>query len=480
MVPSLSAQVRRVPGALLGALLLAALCGPLAMSARPTYDMDLSIDWETGTYVGEARVTTENSTDQTLDRLVFRLFPNDRHIYTGASLEVVDATQSGTPLGFEIGEDPTILTVPLLEPLQPEQTVSLTLRFEGTAGPSPEDTHFRYSGFGLLTKNSSSLVLTAFYPLLAPFGEEGVVVHPLCENGDSLWSDSADYTVRVIAPAGLDPASSGRLVSSSTLGDIALHAFEVDMARDFALVLTSGMEQMELASSGRAFRTWFDEAQSEAAAKALAVASDSADLFTELLGPLPFHEVDLVEVPLSRAAGVEYTGLILLSSNYAAMSEDDIYTTLVAHEVAHQWFYAAVGNDPDYECWLDEGPAIFLANVFLDHVGLARDASGERSLWKINYEAGQATDPGATIATPNCDFGSSSSYALHILSGGPHFLQALRTEMGDEAFFHGLRSYVQSHIGRIGTTDALLDAFTDACECDLSKIYQSFGFDHSG
>ena len=39
----------------------------------------------------------------------------------------------------------------------------------------------------------------------------------------------------------------------------------------------------------------------------------------------------------------------------------------VPHEIAHQWFYAAIGNDSYKEPWLDEGFSEFCEDILFPH-----------------------------------------------------------------------------------------------------------------
>ena len=441
----------------------------------PRYEIDLVTDWANGTYAGSLSVVVENPLDTPLDELILRLFPNDDVVYAGALLRVHQAWLGGQQLEPAASDDPTVFVLPLFEPLQPGQTASVRLRFEGQAGPSPADVGHDASGYGMLTKNDSTLVLTAFYPMLSPFGETGPIVRPPCDYGDALWGDAAEYMVRLTTAESLSPISTGRLASSDRLGEVTLHTFEASQARDFALILTSGIPEIELQSGSRSLRAWFHPARSEAAIQALSLASSAADLFTALIGPLPYNEIDLVEVPLHRAAGIEFTGLILLSSTFTTAPREVFFDILVSHEMAHQWFYAAVGNDPIASAWLDEGPATFLSNVFLDHVGRTADADGERQRWGTSYEAAQNAAPLSSLASASCAFPSGTIYGDFVYEGGAHFLQTVRDEIGDDAFFTGLRGYYAAHVGSIGSTHALLEAFEDACACDLSGIFESFG-----
>ena len=47
--------------------------------------------------------------------------------------------------------------------------------------------------------------------------------------------------------------------------------------------------------------------------------------------------------------GMEWPGLVYIQSGYFW------WETGIAHEIAHQWFYAVVGNDQIDEGFLDEG-----------------------------------------------------------------------------------------------------------------------------
>ena len=87
----------------------------------------------------------------------------------------------------------------------------------------------------------------------------------------------------------------------------------------------------------------------------LSAAMNSGAAFTEAYGPLPYDELDVVE-PNYMFGGMEAPGLIRISHPYSwfigeddSMEDQKEYTLrcagTVAHETAHEWFYATVGND---------------------------------------------------------------------------------------------------------------------------------------
>ncbi|MCX6100898.1 MAG: M1 family aminopeptidase, partial [Candidatus Bipolaricaulota bacterium] len=188
-------------------------------------------------------------------------------------------------------------------------------------------------------------------------------------------------------------------------------------------------------------------------------------IYSALFGALPYACVDIVEAPLQRAAGVEFSGLFLVSGANAANPQDPFFDVIVSHEMAHQWFYAAVGNDPTEEPWLDEALATYASNVFLSVAVSAAAAQGERAAWAAVYDRAQQVRPDLRVTSPVYEFPDSGTYSAFVYSGGAFELDALRREIGDDAFFAGLADYYVSHTAGIARGADLSASFRHACEC---------------
>lgn len=86
--------------------------------------------------------------------------------------------------------------------------------------------------------------------------------------------------------------------------------------------------------------------------------------FEKAWGKYPYDTLDVVQAPYN-SGGMEYPGMVRISDSYAGsleLVEGEVGKMLrldVAHEVAHEWFYAAVGNDQYREAWLDESFAVY-------------------------------------------------------------------------------------------------------------------------
>jgi hypothetical protein len=453
--------------------LVLALSAATALAA-PSYRLDLTVDWETGTYAGTIAVEFENSRAEPLDRLILQLFANDPAIYGDAEVRVLAAALDGIELDVDPQTEASRLPLRLSDPIAAGQTASLVAQFAGTAAPSPSSSTPAESGYGILTKNEDSFVLTSFYPMLAVDG--AAFADAECTSGDRLWGEAADYDVTLRTKSGLVPASTGALLSSQHEDGHSTHRFSASSSRDFSLVLTRGYPESELQSGSLTLRSHFAPSDPGAAVRALEVAIGAVEIFERRIGALPHREIEIVEVPLQRVAGVEFTGLILVSEDYARRPADTFYDIIVSHEMAHQWFFAVVGNDPIASPWLDESLATFLSNIYLEESGQPDDALSERERWQRSYEGGRRAVDAMAIDSSACAFPSSSTYSSHVYDGGAWFLHSLRSEIGEAAFFEALSTYYADFSGAVATSRDLLSAFEAACSCELGALFDDFGF----
>jgi aminopeptidase N len=142
-------------------------------------------------------------------------------------------------------------------------------------------------------------------------------------------------------------------------------------------------------------------------------------------------------------------------------------TSLIVHEIAHQWFGNSVSVDRWRDIWLNEGFATFMEVRYAEtHGGPSgaqwlQDAYGQTSatdtFWRQRID-----DPGA-----------ANIFASEVYQRGAMTLQALRQRIGDPDFWATLRSWAADRADGTGTVadfEALaesvsgedLDGFFDA------------------
>jgi len=451
------------------ALLFAFTASCTASGTPLVYRMTLDVDYAAGTFRGDLLLTYENHSTVPLEEIFFRLCANARSLYGSASLDVDAARADGESVLVSLFADNTVLWVPLGHPLAPGASAEIALSFLGRAATAlPEGEFSSQSEYGLLLKSSQALTLTAFYPSVAPYTEEGWAIDPVSALGDALFAESATYDVTLRVESGVTVIPIADEVVAEPDGRTR-HSFHRGALRDFPLVLVDdGRQPLVTTADGITLRSWFSPPHAQAADIALQRGRTAIEVFSSRFGSLPYKAVDMVEVPLQRVAGVECSGLFLVSAAYAARPRDVFFDIIVSHEMAHQWFYAVVGNDPTEEPWLDEALATYASNIFLA-VTSPTAAQSERSTWAALYDRTRRDYPNLRVTSPLYDFPDSATYSAFVYSGGALELDAIRREVGDEPFFQGLAGYYADHALGIASGADLFASLSRACACPLSS-----------
>ncbi len=126
---------------------------------------------------------------------------------------------------------------------------------------------------------------------------------------------------------------------------------------------------------------------------------------------------------------------------------------LVAHELAHQWFGDLVTCREWSEAWLNEGFA-----TFFEH------AEREERLGRDAYDWGILSDLSRYLSEAQGDYARPVVcreyphpillFDRHLYEKGGLVLHMLRRELGEEAFFAGIRRYLSAHrFGIVETRD---------------------------
>ncbi|MEQ9103010.1 MAG: M1 family metallopeptidase [Imperialibacter sp.] len=161
----------------------------------------------------------------------------------------------------------------------------------------------------------------------------------------------------------------------------------------------------------------------------------------DIIGPYPFEKLANVQSK-TKFGGMENAGNIFY--NEKTVSGDRDIEGLIAHEIAHQWFGNSATEKDWHHVWLSEGFATYFTQVYRETT-YGKDslqAGMKHMLPKINeYRAKYPTSPivDSTIAdiktllSPNVY--QKAAWVLHML----------RKQIGDEAFFQGVRTYYDTY-----------------------------------
>jgi aminopeptidase N len=240
--------------------------------------------------------------------------------------------------------------------------------------------------------------------------------------------------------------------------------------RDFAVVMSSDFVTSTDIVDGVRVTSYYVPQDADGGERALSYAVGAMGVFNEYFGPYPYAELDIVETP-TTAGGIEYPGLLVIAQRLYDQS-GGFTEFVVAHEVAHQWWYALVGNDQVDEPWLDEALAQYSTLLYYEEVRGSRVADEvRRRSFEEPYEQLVTEGRDAPVGQPVRSF-SLEDYGPVVYGKGPLFFQALRDEVGDAAFQSLLRAYLNAYRYRIATPEGFLAVAEEVSDRELDSLYQ--------
>lgn len=154
-----------------------------------------------------------------------------------------------------------------------------------------------------------------------------------------------------------------------------------------------------------------------------------------------FLETFFGEYPFEANGGVVTVGLGFALENQTRPVYDDRFfrrgpnTYVVAHEIAHQWYGDSVAVAEWKEIWLNEGFATYSEWLWSEHLGEGTAAEVAQQV----YDSIPAEDEFWQVLPG--DPGPENQFHGAVYDRGALTLQALRTEIGDAAFFEILKGW---------------------------------------
>lgn len=302
--------------------------------------------------------------------------------------------------------------------------------------------------------------------------------------------DRATYEVELRWPKRLDLLAGGILVEAGEAGgerwerrrlDRPAAAFGFELGRFDVSEVERGGVKLRIALD-RASRNLPREARQQIAE----AAGDALDFYTTMFGPYPRRELTLVTVP--RDYSQSLPGLITLSDLMIAdlgwlgplLGIED-RRTVVAHEVAHQWWGHEVGWLSYHDAWLSESLASWSATQF------ARQKLQDKKLaigplygWQTLLLA-EAADGRRVESVGPLTLGSrldstraEGAYGAIVYKKGAIVLDMLAQALGRDKFTKALHDLFGIAAGKVISTEDLLAVVQRSTGVELQSFAQQF------
>jgi hypothetical protein len=479
-----------------------------AVSQR--YQIQLKIDFDALSYAGSERVRWINHGDHATTVLYFHLYsnlrPDQSFAAAGATsspaeteeprIEITEVRSAadGAPLIYSIDDQGTSLRVNLREQVPVGKSAEVVVGFKGHVPEidpdetgltahvvkqvsaairgdreirRPRDLNFRCRGVMLLGTS---------YPVLAVHDGDEWLRKLEPSVGDMIFNEVADYEVKIeVAPGVVVFTSAAEEENKSE----KFAVFSAPSLRDFAIIAGRNLRAEQTQVGETTLRSIFVPEHERIGKRVLGIARESLRIFSSRFGPLPFKTINIAEAPLVAGLGSnEFAGLEVIASAYYVDFDSPAVRNLpeiireqrpsveeslewgVAHLIAHEWWGAAVGNNPAREPVLDEAMASWSALLYF------RETYGEQKAAAVLedqlqgvyrlYRTFGGEDMGAN--RPSRDYRNTFQYAAVVTTKGALMFVQLQRLLGEEKLVAAFRNYYKANLLEIAELDDLRGA----------------------
>ncbi|KAL1924657.1 uncharacterized protein VTP21DRAFT_4311 [Calcarisporiella thermophila] len=172
---------------------------------------------------------------------------------------------------------------------------------------------------------------------------------------------------------------------------------------------------------------------------------------------------------------VTWTSKFLLDPRYAAERGFEV-DTINLHEMAHSYFGNMTVIRHFEHAWLKESWATYMEVCYIaDHYDNGED--GEETAFYLMRHAGYYFDECKQYTRPIVTNSYDHSFRLfdeHLYPGGGWRLHMLRHLIGDDAFWKGVRSYLDEHRFKVVTTEAFKGHLEQASGKNLTRFFDEW------
>ena len=422
----------------------AVLAGPSPVAAsmpeliEQRYEISATLDVASGRLDAIAEIELTNQSRWPLERVYLAMVPRALGFLTMDEPVTVDGQAVDAEWVTSIA-----LRVPLAG-LEPTETARIRFPFRLDVGLAPPAFTARTS------RDNGVLSFGQWFPVLSTEHE----VYGLGDSQVTFTAERIRLELSTTTALPRDAVACPGLVSAPS-GTGNEWVCEAEQVRDLSFVVNPRFRLATADANGVAVRVHAETVDGVVTAQ---LAVEALRGMEDRFGEYPWPDLVLAEVGSAGGFSMEYPRQIHLTRDKV------IDTYVIYHEVAHQWFYAQLGNDQQAEPWVDEAWADFSARLLM---GIGENACGTRPVDSPVFEW-QAD------AVTGGDWTSCDGYFHSVFYRGTEFLTAVRTAMGDGEFFDAMRAWVDEHRHGFVTGRELLWHLQRSTDADLRSTYDAY------
>jgi len=298
----------------------------------------------------------------------------------------------------------------------------------------------------------------------------------------SLWMPCLDdpavrasFSLNLSLPDGMLSVGNGERVGEPTRnGDVVWHAWRLDAPMPSYLYgFAAGRFAQARQSAGATALEYFGPAPftPQTLPQVFADTADMLAFYADKAGmayPLPAYR----QVLLMGPAAQEMAGFSVMGARYGTrVLANPRAIWLGAHEAAHQWWGNGVTNRSWRHFWLNEGIATFMTAAYLEHRFGAEEYRDQIEAARTKYTALKEAGLDRSLVFPDWDAPMAADRSL-VYDKGALVVHELRSLMGEELFWKGLRHYTRTYWGQSVETADFQRAMESSSGIDLRAFFK--------
>ncbi len=310
------------------------------------------------------------------------------------------------------------------------------------------------------------------------------------EDEDSrFWFPCFDYPgqlatseIRVEVPKPYVAVSNGELVSTEEKGDnIIYHWRQNQVHPTYLMTLAVGdFAKIEDSWQDIPVEYYVEKGREEDAKRTMGKTPQMIDFFSKQFGyAYPYPKYAQVCVADFIFGGMENTSTTLLTDrcllDEKALLDKQRSETLVAHELAHQWFGDLLVIKHWSHAWIKEGMASYSEVLWTE----AEYSQDDAAYYILNEARSYLNEDSSRYRRPivtNIYREAIELYDRHLYEKGACVYHMIRGELGKEVFTQAIHNFVQRNAHRTVETVDLLRAIDEVTGRNLSPLFDQYVF----